>query len=190
MSHIDHKRAAPTSISVILLTFSDTRDLSTDTTGQLLGDMLSEAGHVVVGYSIVQEDLELMRQALEVALERADAQLILCNGGTGIAARDLTPEVVRSLLDRELPGFGELFRYLSYIEIGPAGMLSRALGGVSKGKVLLALPGSRNACQLAMEKLILPEICHLVGEAIKGVPKGELSDDPGPRTNFRKEAVL
>lgn len=165
-----HRRTAPASVAVTLLTLSDSRDSTSDTTGQLIGDLLTAAGHTVAGYSILPEEPAILHQGLELALARADSQALILNGGTGVAPRDITPEVVRPFLEKELPGFGELFRQLSYREIGSAALLSRALAGIANSKVLFILPGSQAACKLALEQLILPELAHLVGEASKGQP--------------------
>ena len=147
-----------------MITVSDTRSLETDTGGALLVEHLEGAGHRVLIREIVTDDQEQIRARVSDALADERIQAILLTGGTGVAPRDVTPEAIRPLLDREIPGFGELFRMLSYKEIGPAALLSRAMAGQVGRQVVFALPGSRGALVTAMEKLILPEIGHLVGE--------------------------
>ncbi len=142
-----------------MVTASDSRSAETDESGHLIRDLLTAAGHRVEYYAVLPDDPSRIRQALLDNLRNLDA--IIVNGGTGIAARDSTIEVVRMLLDKELEGFGELFRYLSYQQIGPAAILSRALAGVAAGKVVAALPGSPGACRLAMEQLLIPELGHM-----------------------------
>jgi molybdenum cofactor biosynthesis protein B len=144
---------------------SDTRTLETDEGGRLIVELLESAGHAVLRRGVVPDAPEQVRAWLEEALGDPQVQAVLTTGGTGIAPRDRTYEVVSELLEKRLDGFGELFRMLSYQEVGPAAMLSRAVGGVTRGKVVLAMPGSPAAVRLAMEKLILPELGHLVAEA-------------------------
>ncbi len=155
----EHKQHARTNLKIGVVTASDTRTPETDTSGALIRDLLEGAGHQVVYYEIVPDAPQSIAHAIFANLPRLDA--IVLTGGTGIAPRDATIEAVRPLLDKELEGFGELFRMLSYQEIGSAAMLSRALAGVRQGKFVAALPGSTAACRLAMEKLILPEIGHI-----------------------------
>lgn len=164
MSHADHRALAPSSVRCLVLTISDTRTLETDRSGGAIAGLLVEAGHSVVDRAIVKDDREAVRAALAAGLDRSDAQVVISTGGTGIASRDNTFEAIGEVLEKRLDGFGELFRMLSYEEIGSAAMLSRALAGTARGKVLLALPGSEHAVRLAMTKLILPEIGHLVRE--------------------------
>ena len=142
-----------------MLTASDSRNAESDESGHLIRDLLTAAGHRVEYYEVLPDDPSRIRQALLDNLRNLDA--IIVNGGTGIAPRDSTIEVSRMLLDKELEGFGELFRYLSYQQIGPAAILSRALAGVAAGKIVAALPGSPDACRLAMEKLLIPELGHM-----------------------------
>lgn len=163
-----HRRAAARSVPVWVLTVSDTRDEESDTGGRLLSDLLNEAGHPVCGRDIVADDVDAIGAALDAALADPEVAAVLITGGTGIAPRDVTPEAVAPRLERTLPGFGELFRVLSYEEIGSAALLSRALAGIARGKPVFVLPGSRGALRLAMDKLILPEIGHLAAEAGKG----------------------
>jgi molybdenum cofactor biosynthesis protein B len=162
-----HRRAAPVRVGVCVIAVSDTRTLETDTGGARVEELLVAAGHPVLARSIVPDDAAAIAQALRAALHRDGVDAVVLTGGTGIAPRDVTPEAVEPLLDRVVPGFGELFRMLSYQEIGSAAVLSRALAGLASGRVVFVLPGSRGAVQLAMEKLVLPEIGHLLGEARK-----------------------
>jgi molybdenum cofactor biosynthesis protein B len=159
-----HRAAAPDAITCAILTVSDTRTPETDTSGRLIRDLLTEAGHAVVAYRIVPDEPAVIRETLAAWAGRAEVRAILSNGGTGIASRDTTYDAVVSLLDKRLDGFGELFRMLSYAEIGAAAMLSRAVAGVYRGRLLVAMPGSRNAVRLAMTRLIVPELGHLVYE--------------------------
>lgn len=149
-----------------VITVSDTRTLETDSSGKGIVAALEGAGHVVARRVLVRDEPVDLKEVLLRWLE-ADVECVLLNGGTGISARDGTVDVVRDLLDKELEGFGELFRWLSYEQVGAAAMLSRALGGIARGKVVFALPGSRGATRLALEKLILPELPHLVHEIKK-----------------------
>jgi molybdenum cofactor biosynthesis protein B len=159
MSVHDHEKHARANLKVGVITASDTRTPETDESGGLIRAMLQAAGHSVDYYAVVPDDSEKISAALVSNLENLDA--IIINGGTGITARDGTTEVVKSVLDKELEGFGELFRMLSFQEIGPAAMLSRAVAGVRHGKFIAALPGSPDACRLAMEKLLIPELGHI-----------------------------
>jgi molybdenum cofactor biosynthesis protein B len=165
MSHVDHKRASPAVANCFVLTISDTRTEATDTSGRAIIDLLWAEGHQVTSRRIVRDEPDEVRAVVTAQLARPDVQVIITTGGTGITSRDTTYEAISSLLDKRLDGFGELFRMLSYEEIGSAAMLSRAVGGLAKGKVVLAVPGSEAAVRLAMTKLILPELGHLVREA-------------------------
>ena len=167
MGQHEHHAAAPRTVTVAVVTLSDSRSPADDRTGDTIVALLEAAGHSVAGRELVREDPPAIRAALEAALA-GPAQAVILNGGTGIAPRDSTPDIVAPLLECELPGCGELFRQLSFREIGAAAMLSRALAGVARGKLLFALPGSKAACRLALERLILPELGHLVGELRKG----------------------
>jgi molybdopterin adenylyltransferase len=164
MGHLDHKATAPTSVRCYVLTISDTRVVSTDTSGRAIAELLEANGHQISGRGIVRDDADAIRTALELQLDSAVAQVIITTGGTGITSRDSTYEVVCNLFEKRLDGFGELFRMLSYEEIGPAAMLSRACAGTAMGKIIVSLPGSENAVRLAMTKLLLPELGHLVRE--------------------------
>ena len=160
-----HRSEGPAAVRCAVVTVSDTRTLATDTGGQTVVDRLTAAGHVVVERHILPDEPERMRPLLNEFRQRADVDAVLLTGGTGIASRDQTYETVAGLLTRPLPGYGELFRLLSYGEIGAAAMLSRAVGGLLGRVVVLTMPGSTAAVRLAMDKLILPELGHLVREA-------------------------
>ena len=149
-----------------MLTVSDTRQTDSDVGGRLIIDALKRAGHSVSDYTIVKDEPAQIDKQLRswLALSDQPPDLIITTGGTGIARRDTTVEVVRRLLDKELEGFGELFRMLSYDQVGPAAMLSRALAGLAGETLIFTLPGSPNAVRLAMEKLIVPELPHMVWE--------------------------
>lgn len=162
-----HRRDAPTQVAAAVITVSDTRSLDTDTGGALVVEHLEAAGHAVTSREIVPDEPGRIRAALEQALSTDGVQAVVLTGGTGVAPRDVTPDTVEPLLERVVPGFGELFRQLSYHDIGSAALLSRALAGLSRGRVVFVIPGSRGAVRLAMEKLIIPEIGHLAGEAVK-----------------------
>ena len=162
-----HREAALTRVPCAVLTVSDTRDLETDASGALAVELLTGAGHPVVLRELVSDEPAEIAAAVRRALGHPEVRAVVLTGGTGVAPRDVTPETVGPLLDRVIPGFGELFRALSYQEIGSAALLSRALAGLAGGRVVFALPGSRGAVRLALEKLVLPELGHLVGEARK-----------------------
>ncbi|MBW2272726.1 MAG: MogA/MoaB family molybdenum cofactor biosynthesis protein [Deltaproteobacteria bacterium] len=150
-----------------IITVSDTRDLESDTGGALVAELLRGAGHTVVSREVVRDEARAIADALSKALDAAGGRAVILTGGTGVAPRDVTPESVEPLLERVVPGFGEIFRQLSYEEIGSAALLSRALAGLARGRVVFVIPGSRGAVRLALEKLILPEIGHLAAEAVK-----------------------
>lgn len=142
-----------------VITASDTRTEANDESGKLIRESLVAAGHQVIHYEVLPDDPQRIGDAIRATLAGLDG--VIVNGGTGVAARDSTFEAVRGLLDKELEGFGELFRMLSYQEIGAAAFLSRALAGVSAGKIVISLPGSPAACRLALDKLLLPELGHI-----------------------------
>ena len=167
MSQTEHKADAPVSVRCFIVTVSDTRTEATDTSGRAIADLLTAAGHVVAGRAIVKDDAEMVRGTLERQLAVADVQAIITTGGTGVTARDSTYEVVSSLLQKRLDGFGELFRMLSFQQIGPAAMMSRACAGIAAGHIVVSLPGSEAAVRLAMERLLIPELGHLVQQAAR-----------------------
>ncbi len=162
MSHVEHREAAPDQVGVAVITVSDTRDRDSDKSGGLIKERLTGAGHKVVHYAIVKDTARQIKGEMAMALEKGGCQALILNGGTGIAPRDNTFEVVDNMLDKRLPGFGEIFRALSFEEIGAAAIMSRATAGTYRGRILISLPGSTGAVRLAMDKLILPELAHLV----------------------------
>ena len=164
-SDIEHKAAAPRSIGCYVMTISDTRTEATDTSGRAIAELLEGAGHRIEGRLIVKDDPDLVRSAIERQFAHPLVQAIITTGGTGIASRDSTYEAVAGMLHKKLDGFGELFRMISYEQIGSAAMLSRACAGVVSGRIVVSLPGSESAVRLAMERLILPELGHLVQQA-------------------------
>ncbi|PLS02542.1 MogA/MoaB family molybdenum cofactor biosynthesis protein [Neobacillus cucumis] len=168
MSTEEHKKEAPKAVRCKIITVSDTRNEETDKSGRLMRDLLEGAGHLIVDYCIVKDESVPIQEEILKGCEREDIDVILTNGGTGIAKRDVTIETVKGLLEKEIVGFGELFRMLSYLEdIGSAAILSRAIAGVVKDKAVFSTPGSTGAVRLAVSKLILPEIGHVVRELKK-----------------------
>ena len=160
-----HRSNAPQQVRCAVITVSDTRTLADDTGGALLVEKLQAAGHEVVVREIIPDEPARMRALVGDLCRRADVAAILLTGGTGISRRDQTFETISELLTKTLPGYGEIFRMLSYQEIGPAAMLSRAIGGLIGQTVVLSMPGSPNAVRLAMERMVGPELGHLVREA-------------------------
>jgi molybdenum cofactor biosynthesis protein B len=167
-----HRESAPETVRVAVLTISDTRKPETDTGGEVVEESMRGAGHEVVAREIVRDEAASIRTTLVDLLARADVDAVVTTGGTGISARDTTYEVVDRMIEKKLDGFGELFRMLSYEEIGAAAVLSRAVAGAVGTKLVASLPGSRNAVGLAMEKLLVPEIAHIVFELRKHQEKG------------------
>ena len=161
----EHKKTAPTTVGCFVLTVSDTKTADTDTSGALIRQLLTTAGHRVVDARIVRDEPSDVTRLVRDACTRSDVQAVIVTGGTGITSRDSTYEAVDALLDKRLPGFGELFRMLSFQEIGAAAMLSRAQMGLHARRIVVSLPGSPNACRLALEKLVIPELGHLLREA-------------------------
>jgi molybdenum cofactor biosynthesis protein B len=168
MSEKEHKKNAPQVVRVKVVTISDTRQKETDTSGQTIIKILEENGHEVIDYEIVKDEIAEIESAVLSGCNNSNIDVVLTNGGTGIAKRDVTIEVIQSLIEKQLVGFGELFRMLSYTEdIGSAAILSRAIAGVRNETVIFSTPGSTGAVKLAMNKLIIPEITHVVREAIR-----------------------
>jgi molybdenum cofactor biosynthesis protein B len=167
MSVTDHRKAAPLSVRCFVLTVSDTRTLDTDVSGRVIADLLTASGHVIAGRQLVRDDREAITAAVSEQLRGGDAAALITTGGTGISSRDSTYEAVTTLFEKRLDGFGELFRMLSFEEVGAAAMLSRACAGTAHGRVVFVLPGSSQAVRLAMERLILPELGHIVKEQNK-----------------------
>lgn len=152
-----HPDDRPISVSCAVITVSDTRTRDTDRSGQLIQQLLAQSGHTIAHYAIVPDEPNQIQSQLDIGVDA-----IILSGGTGIAPRDTTYDAIEQLLEKTLPGFGEIFRSLSYAEIGSRAMASRAIAGVYSGKLIFSLPGSSNAVKLAVEKLILPELVHLV----------------------------
>ena len=162
MSQSEHKSLSPASVTCFVLTVSDTRTAENDTSGQAIRYLLEHAGHQVAGHAIVRDDSAIVAQAVKLEVIAAHTQVVIITGGTGLTSRDGSYEAIDGLLEKRLDGFGELFRMLSYQEIGPAAMLSRATAGTAGQTAIFLLPGSEDAVRLAMEKLILPELGHIV----------------------------
>ncbi len=167
VSESEHKAQAPSVVSCYVLTVSDTRSPMTDTSGALIRDVLEKAGHRVSGSMVVRDEPEIVAQIITREADRGRAHAIIITGGTGVSTRDGSYEAVSSLLDKQLDGFGELFRMLSYQDIGPAAMLSRATAGIVGRTAVFLLPGSESAVRLGMEELILPELGHIVQQIRK-----------------------
>ena len=161
---MDHKASAPRSIGCFVLTISDSKTPETDTSGALIRERLTQAGHAVVGHAIVRDEPTQVTAVVRTGCADPAVEAFILTGGTGVTSRDSTFEAVEALLDKRLTGFGELFRMLSYQEVGAAAMLSRAQAGLVQGRALFSLPGSPSACRLALEKLILPELGHVLRE--------------------------
>ena len=167
MSHSKHTEIAKSvTARCAVLTCSDTRTTDTDTSGQLIQEQLTDAGHELVSYSLIPDEAEEIRSHL-TRLASEEVEVVVINGGTGISKRDNTFDAVQNMIETPIPGFGELFRMLSYQDIGPAAMLSRATAGLIGNMAVFSLPGSRGAVELAMQELILPQIGHLVSELRK-----------------------
>ena len=160
----EHRAQAPRSIRCAVITVSDTRTDDTDTSGRAIVNLLTAAGHHVVGRSLLKDDPAVVRARVFEYLA-TDVHVIITTGGTGITSRDSTYEVLTGLYEKRLDGFGELFRMLSFQEIGAAAMMSRASAGLAAGRIIISLPGSEDAVRLAMEKLLIPELGHLVQQA-------------------------
>ena len=163
MAYEEHLKDSPETIGCGVITVSDTRDEQTDKSGQLIKSLLEEHGHRIVHYRIVKDSPLQIKGELAIMVETAKCQAIILNGGTGIAPRDTTYDTLDKMLEKRLDGFGELFRYLSYQEIGSGAVMSRAVAGTYRNRIVISVPGSTGAVRLAMEKLILPELGHMVG---------------------------
>ncbi len=164
MGYEDHMRHAVQNVPCAVITVSDSRTKDTDESGSIIIEKLNSDGHLVVDYRIVRDNISEIKGAIIANLENVDVKVIICNGGTGIAKRDVTVEAVSAFMEKSIEGFGEFFRHLSYEEIGIAALMSRAVGGVAFGKIILCLPGSSGAVRLAMDKIVLPQIGHMVWE--------------------------
>ena len=158
----EHKDKAHRTVRCAIITLSDTRTEETDTSGRRIKELLAEQGQPVVSYQILKDEPEQITTVVQALLAQPEVDTIITNGGTGIAPRDTTFEAIRSLLEKEISGFGEMFRMLSYADIGASAMLTRATAGVANGKVIISLPGSTGAVELGMTKLVLPELGHMM----------------------------
>jgi molybdenum cofactor biosynthesis protein B len=167
MGYREHKEKALKTVNCAVLTVSDSRTPETDTGGQLILKCLQQQLHSVLSCQIVKDDSQEIQKWLETLGADEKIQAIILTGGTGLSKRDVTYETLQALLEKQIMGFGELFRYLSYQEAGPAAMMSRDTAGIYKGKVIISLPGSEAAVSLALEKLILPELGHMVWDATR-----------------------
>lgn len=161
----EHRAASPQLVRCAMISVSDTRTLDTDTGGALAIELLTSFGHEVVAREIIRDEPDAMRAVMARLAERTEIDAVLLTGGTGLGSRDLTFETISALFTKVLPGYGEIFRVLSFEEIGPAAMLSRAVGGLIGRQVVLTMPGSPAGVRLAIERLIGPELAHLVREA-------------------------
>lgn len=167
MTNIPHPDISQIKVNCAVITVSDTRTPQTDKSGNLIGQLLSNVNHEIETYKIIKDEPGQIQECLKVLGTKSNLDAIILNGGTGIAPRDTTYDAVEKLLEKILPGFGEIFRFLSYQEIGSRAIASRAVAGVYQQKLVFSLPGSSNAVRLAMEKLILPELVHLVSQLRK-----------------------
>ena len=164
MSVEEHRASAPTQVTCFVLTVSDSRTLATETSGRAIAELLQAAGHEVVDRQVVRDEPAEVERIVRAEIERERARVVITTGGTGITSRDSTYEALTALFEKRLDGFGELFRMLSFQEIGAAAMLSRATAGIANRRAIFLLPGSEHAVRLAMQRLILPELGHLLRE--------------------------
>ncbi|MDB5322365.1 MAG: molybdenum cofactor synthesis domain protein [Phycisphaerales bacterium] len=168
MAYEQHIQAAKEIVArCAVVTLSDTRTPATDTSGQLIQKLLTDGGHRIAAYHLIKDDPEVLESLLLELASNSDVDALLTNGGTGIARRDQTIEMIERMIDQPLPGFGELFRMLSWQQIGAGAMLSRAVAGITRGKPIFAMPGSSKAVELAMTQLILPQLRHILHELRK-----------------------
>jgi molybdenum cofactor biosynthesis protein B len=167
VSYQEHKQKAPQSVNCAVLTISDSRTERDDDSGRIIQQKLTENGHKIISYAVLKNEADLIKKKIYGLLEQEELQVIITSGGTGASHRDITVETISLILEKKLDGFGELFRFLTYQEIGTGSIMSRAIGGVAMGRVILCLPGSTGAANLAMDKIILPEIGHMVREATR-----------------------
>lgn len=167
-----HRKDAMKNIRCAVITVSDTRNYETDKSGNRIIELLKKEDHQITNYEIIPDEQKLITQTVQMAIQKDDVDAVIVNGGTGISYRDVTIEAIQPLLNKELPGFGELFRFLSFqYDIGTAAILSRAICGVANHRVVFSIPGSTGAVTLAMERIILPELGHMVTEMSKDRPK-------------------
>lgn len=157
-----HPDSSHRMVNCAVITVSDTRSQPTDRSGQTIQKLLLEAGHGVIVYRIIPDEPTLIQDYLQELAQRSDIEAIIFNGGTGIAPRDTTYDALVTLLDKTLPGFGEIFRYLSYQEIASRAIASRAIAGIYQSKLVFSIPGSTGAVKLALSQIIIPELVHLI----------------------------
>lgn len=171
-------------LNIAVLTMSDTRTPATDTSGDLIAERLGAAGHTVAARAIVREDMERLRTQLKTWIDDPRIDVIICTGGTGMTQRDITPEAAAPFITKPIPGFGELFRSLSYAEIGTSTIQSRADAGIADGTVIFMLPGSTNACRLGMDKIILSQLDarHRPCNLVELLPRIRHEQAPAPRS--------
>lgn len=162
MSYEEHKKQTPTSLNCAIVTISNSRNIDTDESGRLIKNLLENNFHKIINYSIIKDNKELINEKINQLIKNNEVNAIITNGGTGLSSKDVTIEAIRPLFDKELTGFNSLFMKLSYEQIGSAAMLSRAIAGIANGKIIFCIPGNPNACKLGVEKLILPEIGHIL----------------------------
>jgi molybdenum cofactor biosynthesis protein B len=167
MSYKEHKDKSPKTVTCAVLIISDSRTEDTDESGKLIKQRLSQNGHRVLAYAILKNDADTIREKMEELLGQEELQVIITSGGTGASHRDVTVETVSPILEKKLDGFGELFRSLSYQEIGTASIMSRAIAGIARDKIIICIPGSLGAAELSIDKIILPEIGHMIREATR-----------------------
>ena len=167
MGYQEHKSKAPGSTKCAVITISHTRTEENDDSGRIIRQKLEEKGHKIVASHILKDDAILVRDEIQRLLSDEAIQVIITNGGTGISQKDVTIEAISPLLEKRLDGFGEIFRFLSYQEIGSGSIMSRAMAGTARGKVIICTPGAVGAVELALEKLILPEIGHMGWEVTR-----------------------
>jgi molybdopterin adenylyltransferase len=167
MGYHEHKHHDVKNVACAVITTSDNRTEKDDESGKLIKQRLTDNGHKVTDYTILKNDAMAIREKIEELMKRDDVQVIITGGGTGLSKRDVTVNTIAPMLEKQLDGFGELFRQLTYQEIGTGSIMSRAIAGVANGKVIICIPGSLGAATLAMDKIILPEIGHLVREATR-----------------------
>jgi molybdenum cofactor biosynthesis protein B len=167
MGYQEHRHLALKSVACAVITTSDSRTEAEDESGRLIKQRLTDSGHTVAFYTILKNDAAILREEIEELVAGDSVQAIITSGGTGLSHRDVTVDTIATMLEKKLDGFGELFRQLTYQEIGPGSVLSRALAGVVKGKVIICIPGSTGAAALAMDKIIVPELGHMVREATR-----------------------
>jgi molybdenum cofactor biosynthesis protein B len=167
MGYHEHKQHSVQNVTCAILITSDSRTEQDDESGRLMKQRLTDNGHKVTYYTILKNDADAIKQKIEELLQRDNVQVIITGGGTGLSQRDITVNTIAPMLEKKLEGFGELFRQLTFQEIGTGSIMSRAIAGVTKGKVIICIPGSLGAATLAMDKIILPEIGHLVREATR-----------------------